>query len=158
MADALPRLYALDILVPVRGTASDGPVVVDLNGARSSLYSARPSGDGNGIERQILVELAAAGSGRIIAPIVRNIPALVDRYSLFALLKACPKPVGINRMFDAYVPVGPEFSLDDEHRTARVARELGIDYTTIIVDWNAERSDFTVSVDDREIGPLKEFD
>jgi hypothetical protein len=158
MADSLPRLYALDILVPIRGTASDAPVVVDLNGARSSLYSTTPLADGNLIERQILVALAEAGSGRIIAPTMRRVPALVDRYSLSGLLKACPKPVGINRMLDAYVPIGPEFALDDEQRTARIARELGVDYTTIIVDWNAERRDFTVSVDDRDTGPLKEFD
>jgi hypothetical protein len=158
MAGQLPRVYGLDIVVPVLGKPPHRPVVVDVNGDRSSLLHAHQRFKDTRLDNQVLSLIAEAGGGTIFSPILRSAPAICDKFSLSALLSASPDSVGINRVADAYVPFGPEFDLSDEYRTAKIARALGIQYTTVFADWSEADRGFRLSVDHEDIGLLDNWD
>jgi hypothetical protein len=153
----LPTVCALDIIVPADGVCPGEPVVIDFNGSRSGLIAAERRTKNRELEKHVLSFLAEAGSGTILAPVQNRSPAILEKFSIDTLLRLAQSPVGLNRVNDAYVPIGPEFNLADEERTARLARRMGIHYSRITADWDEEQRDFSLFSNEESIGLLRHW-
>lgn len=138
----VPRIYALDVVIPAASSGWPEPVVVDLNGSRSGLAAAQIKIGDSRVEIEVLSTLAEAGGGRLLSPVLRRVPNIRDTFSLDAMLSENSSSVGIGRGREAYAPRGRSFALNAEVRVSRLARSIGIDYRTILFDWNPDERDF----------------
>ncbi|UIK08976.1 hypothetical protein [Neorhizobium galegae] len=137
-----PRVYALDIVVPAAETEWSEPLVVDVNGSRSGLNACLLKTGDRRLERTVLSRLAEAGAGKIYSPILRGIPKLRSELSLAEMLGTITQPIGINRVNEAYMPIGDSLDYGNDQRTREFARDLGIEFETVIFDWSPTQRTF----------------
>ncbi|MFF7453270.1 hypothetical protein [Kitasatospora sp. NPDC008115] len=121
---AAPRVYALDVLLPL--DHGQEPVVVDANGARSGVEAQRRLYGDDRVQRAVLEALAGAGDGTIVSLSQRTSLELQDRFSAERLRRACGPGGGWYVAAEAYAPAGDPHARQRESVHEEVARDLGI--------------------------------